>query len=331
MNQEHVIPDEKPVFASAANAVSIYKSNDALDNFPVLKAFQQYVDAEHTKAQKRLMSVCAFFSMLIVVIIGVFLFVVMNIRKDPSAEATIKSLTESNSMLQRQIVEQTVKMNDQLMSQMLSGQKPAAASSISSDELSASLKKREAELLEFEKQIKAQAEEFRTAADSAAKLRLKEDRERENAFKLREKKIADEEKRIMEMQEKLKSAQAEEEARRKKLEVIETRKKLYPEYFDENGVEHPTPVAKKPAAAIELPKAEPAKPANDVKNDSDKFLDDLDKLLNEAGMAKGKNEEAKQTPAEPEKKESTKPAEPKVNKSANLDLGDDSDWVIPLD
>ena len=31
------------------NAVSIYGNNDAMDDFPVLKAFQQYIDAEHAK------------------------------------------------------------------------------------------------------------------------------------------------------------------------------------------------------------------------------------------------------------------------------------------
>jgi hypothetical protein len=32
------------------NAVSLY-NNDAMDDFPVLKAFQQYIDAEHAKAR----------------------------------------------------------------------------------------------------------------------------------------------------------------------------------------------------------------------------------------------------------------------------------------
>ena len=31
-------------------AVSVYGAADALDDFPVLKAFQQYIDAEQAKA-----------------------------------------------------------------------------------------------------------------------------------------------------------------------------------------------------------------------------------------------------------------------------------------
>ena len=45
------------------NAVSVY-SQDAMDDFPVLKAFQQYIDAEQAKAQKRMTTLCIFFALL---------------------------------------------------------------------------------------------------------------------------------------------------------------------------------------------------------------------------------------------------------------------------
>jgi len=52
-------------------AVNVYQS-DAADDFPVLKAFQQYIDAEQTKARKRMMLICIFFSFVLTVVIGVF-------------------------------------------------------------------------------------------------------------------------------------------------------------------------------------------------------------------------------------------------------------------
>jgi len=61
------------------NAVSIYGQGDAMDDFPVLKAFQQYVDAEHAKAQKRMITLCIFFVVLMVSVIGVFVALLMNI------------------------------------------------------------------------------------------------------------------------------------------------------------------------------------------------------------------------------------------------------------
>jgi hypothetical protein len=61
------------------NAVSIYTQNDAMDDFPVLKAFQQYIDAEHTKARKRLISLGIFFGIFTGVIISVFVALLMNV------------------------------------------------------------------------------------------------------------------------------------------------------------------------------------------------------------------------------------------------------------
>lgn len=67
------------------NAVSIYGHGDAMDDFPVLKAFQQYVDAEHAKAQKRMTTLCIFFVVLMVALVGVFVMLLMNISSRNSA------------------------------------------------------------------------------------------------------------------------------------------------------------------------------------------------------------------------------------------------------
>ena len=59
------------------NAVSVY-SQDAMDDFPVLKAFQQYIDAEQAKARKRVLSLGIFFGVLTGAIIAVFVVLLMN-------------------------------------------------------------------------------------------------------------------------------------------------------------------------------------------------------------------------------------------------------------
>jgi hypothetical protein len=61
------------------NAVSIYSQSDAMDDFPVLKAFQQYIDAEHAKARKRLISLGIFFGIFTGVIISIFVVLLMNV------------------------------------------------------------------------------------------------------------------------------------------------------------------------------------------------------------------------------------------------------------
>lgn len=294
MNPEQIIPEEKPIIAPAANAVSIY-NNDALDDFPVLKAFQQYVDAEHTKAQRRLLAVSAFFTMLIIVIIGVFLFVVMNIRKDPSSEATIKALTENNNALQRQMMEQSAKMNEQLMAQLSASRNisaPQAAINRQSEVTQAQLES----AVEMAK-LKAELEHLKK--DSAKELKLREAQIAEQEKRLK----AETEKRLKVEEEMLKDALAAE--KRLKAEQEKHKAALAAERRLKEVI------VKKPAKST--PK----------EDNVDKFLEELDILLDEVEKGKPKNTvlpEVKAPPAEqvaPEKKPS-------------LNLGD-SGWTIPLE
>lgn len=77
MNETHNIPEVDAEIP--ANAVSVYGQSDALEDFPVLKAFQQYVDAEQAKARKRLLMICSFFGVLMFVVIAVFVGMLVTI------------------------------------------------------------------------------------------------------------------------------------------------------------------------------------------------------------------------------------------------------------
>ena len=73
---ENSIPEVDPEIPPR-NAVSVY-SQDAMDDFPVLKAFQQYIDAEQAKARKRVLSLGIFFGILTGAVIAVFVVLLMN-------------------------------------------------------------------------------------------------------------------------------------------------------------------------------------------------------------------------------------------------------------
>lgn len=60
----------KPEFGE--RAVSVYGVGDAMDDFPVLKAFQQYIDAEQAKARKRLLAMGVFFGVFTLAVVAVF-------------------------------------------------------------------------------------------------------------------------------------------------------------------------------------------------------------------------------------------------------------------
>ena len=73
------IPEYDPDLSTSSNAVSVYGTGDATDDFPVLKAFQQYIDAEQTKARKRLLTMGIFFGVLIMIVIAGFVAMLMSI------------------------------------------------------------------------------------------------------------------------------------------------------------------------------------------------------------------------------------------------------------
>ena len=61
----------------AANAVSLFGQSGGMNDFPVLKAFQEYIDAEQAKARKRMFGLSIFFIVLLVVVVVTFTIVVM--------------------------------------------------------------------------------------------------------------------------------------------------------------------------------------------------------------------------------------------------------------
>ena len=135
------------------NAVSLY-GQDGLDDFPVLKAFQQYVDAEQNKARKRMIMLCIFFGVLMTVMITVFLLV-------------LKDVTGKNQELNDRLVEYVMKSNDrQNVIVQPAAQSNDSAIKAMTDTLMA-MQRQMAE--QQEKAIAAQAEMRKAAAEAAAK------------------------------------------------------------------------------------------------------------------------------------------------------------------
>ena len=54
------------------NAVSIYGSESPMDEFPILKAFQEYIDAEQVRARKRMTVMAVFFGIMTIALIAIF-------------------------------------------------------------------------------------------------------------------------------------------------------------------------------------------------------------------------------------------------------------------
>lgn len=299
MIENEEIPEAKAIpIPPNPTPVALYGNQDAMDDFPVLKAFQQYVDSEQAKAHKRLMTVCAFFTILIFFIIGVFIFVVMNIRSN-------QNMPNPAADLQRQLIEEKSKVNEQLIELLTAKQNvqppsPAASVVVVGDNgkdkaLDGSHSAKERELAEREARLKKRELENEK----------RELEEREKAIQEREENLK--------RDEEAKSARKEEDDAKKKREkeVLEHRRRLYPEYFDENGNEYATPVAKKTPekdprdaeierlrkeneiarlkAELEKVKREKERieKAKPMPKNEDADIDELDKLLESSGVYGG--------------------------------------------
>lgn len=346
------------------NSVALYGNQDALDDFPVLKAFQQYVDSEQAKAHKRLMTVCAFFTILIFFIIGVFIFVVLNIRgnkqdhldnnmlalrqqvADQASKITEQQskITEQQMAYQKQIVDQNSKLYEIQLAGYRNQQIPSPSTVvvaaentkdkeiISSDEIKSLIKN------EFENvkrtleqsaasskqpEIQVSAKKPPEAQKHQHKALSGEPELKKNESPLNEpaksvnptkpevnenlpvttpEKVNDKGHQVTKVQSEKKH---EDEAEIQKAKaILEHRRRLYPEYFDENGNEHSTPVNTK--------KQQPSSPEV---NPQEAEINRL-KKENEILRLKAENERLKQ------KKESDKKQMPADNQAAPADDSD---------
>lgn len=207
-------------------AVSVYEAGSAMDDFPVLKAFQQYIDAEQAKAQKRMTTICFFFALILIVVIGVFvallvgtsqrnnalndrlLQIMLNANQErgavvvqppaPQNDAAIKALTDSMAALQQQLADQQKRVLEQQQKMVEEKTREAEKARAAAAKPPAPSK----EQLARERRLKEDAEKIKRAT---AALQAERDR------------IAKEKERL------------------KQKEIELQRRKLYPELYDENG------------------------------------------------------------------------------------------------
>ena len=260
MNDSQNIPEVGPQIPR--NAVSIYGQGDAMDDFPVLKAFQQYVDAEHAKAQKRMITLCIFFVVLMVAVIGVFMMLLMNI-------------SQRNSALNDQLFQFMLKDRDR---QNVIVQSPGQQSD------STALLTLQKQLFDQQMKMMEEAMKTRNAQFSAPPVPESPVTQSERAEFTSQKRAH--ERQVKSETDKLKKAQAELKAERERIakekerlhqkEIDLQRRKLYPDYYaSQDNVAQGGNVA---ASASSKPVA-PASAAAPVAEDDDTDLAALDAAL----------------------------------------------------
>lgn len=219
------------------NALSVYGQDSGADDFPVLKAFQQYIDAEQNKARRRMVTLCIFFGALMAIVVAVFMFMLYGIN-------------ERNQLLSDRLVEYAMRDRDRLIAQP---PQPVVQSVPDNSANEAAMRAMTDTLVALQKQM-AEQQQSQSAQQKAPPT-------------YEEMEI---EKKTREAEEKIRRARALLDAERKKLaeereklhyeEVERQRRRLYPEYYENQAATKPSETPSTPTATKQTSANKPIKP-----------------------------------------------------------------------
>lgn len=291
------MPDVNPEVPE--NAVSIYGQSDAMDDFPVLKAFQQYIDSEQAKARKRMLMLCVFFGAMMVVVIAVFLMLLLNVsnRNQDLSDRLFEYATKERERMASPIVVQQPQQQDNSAILALTARIEEMQKKLSEDHRTqAEVARRQAEL-ESPKTKSPTPEEIEIKRLSAL---LAAEKEKQAAEKAR--------------------WEAEKE-RQRQIELEEYRRKHYPELYEKR--EKVNPQRRKTKQDRDDEHEELLKEVDEILNDGEaiSYYDEEDE--EEVPKARTKIKRAKQSEKQsPAQKEYSIPVDIK---------GSSGRWSIPND
>ena len=294
MNQRAEMPEIDPEIPE--HAVSVYGQSDgAYEDFPVLKAFQQYIDSEQAKARKRMLLLSAFFGGLMLVVIAVFV-------------ALLISASSRNQMLNDRLVEYAMKDRYQRTEQP-----SAAADRQQPSQDATAILALTAKIEDLQKRLaesQASAERAEKAAVEAAKPKGPTPEELEIA-------------RLKALLATEREKMAVEREKQRQAELEEYRRKHYPELYE-----------KKEPVKEAAPATQNVKVQNKTKTATDELLEEVDQILNESKAVSYFDDEADADAvpvkkAEPRSRPQPQPV-PRKEYSIPVDVrGSSSRWNIP--
>ena len=281
------------------NAVSVYGQSDAYEDFPVLKAFQQYIDTEQAKARKRLLLLCAFFGILMFVVISVFVLLLVNVssRNQALNDRLVEfAMNERNQRGSSQVVVQPAQDNMAILSlttKLEEMQKKLAESQANAEKLAAEV---------AESTRKAELEAKKPKAPTPEALEIQ---------------------RLKALLASEREKQAVEREKQRQAELEEYRRKQYPELYGLSKDEDKKP--KKGAVTKE-------REIDDADNDD--LLKEVDKILDDGEAVRYfDDDEEDEIPtrkkASAKRTKSSPPPSPKEY-SIPVDIrGSSSRWNVP--
>lgn len=298
----------------ANNAISVYGADDAsLNDFPVLKAFQQYIDAEQTKARKRMLWLSVFFGALMIAVVTVFVLLLMGVSR-------------RNQALNDKLVEFAMQERDRQVEAAKETARQSVEQSARKAESDAAFKALADALSSIQRQI---SEQNAHQTDLAKRVAERPEGPSADQIALQEKLKADTEKlkraTALLQSEKAKLAAQKEALRQQEIEA--QRRRLYPEYYSREeaaAAAKPKPKTKaKPKATPQtLEELEPIDYFAEYE-DEEEEMDTADEELKEMMKA---------LPKRPVKHTSPTRATPKKTDHYGVPLtvnGESANWLVP--
>ena len=278
------------------NAVSVYGSDSTMDEFPILKAFQEYINAEQAKARKRITALAVFFGVLLIAILAIFMTLLVKSYND-------------NQHLNDRLVDFMQKERERSDKEHSERERAAAEAAARPSRDSAAvieLTKKIETLQEKIYNTQRKADEAERALVEKEKLMAEKDKQAAEALKkaiedAKPKGPTPEEQEIARLKsllaaEKRKQAAAVEKERRRQAELEEYRRKHYPQHYQRQT----TP--SRPSRTLTI--------GNLDTSALPRYDEDYDDLADEYTAISYYDDED-EAPATPAKKKSVSPSKPK--------------------
>ena len=276
------------------NAVRLYGQSDAMDDFPVLKAFQQYIDAEQSKARKRMLTLCVFFGALMTVVIAVFLMLLL-------------SVSSRNQSLNDRLVEYAMKERERMASPIVVQPPQQQQDNSAIMALTAKIEDMQRKL----DQNRAREDEVRRQAEIEASKPKGPTPEELEIKRLNALLAAEKEKQAAEKA-RLAAEMKKEKERQHQLEIEAYRRKHYPEFYEK--------------------KTAPEKPVSHSTSAHDELMQEIDKILDDGDAITYYDEEEEETAMKASPRRTKKQAVKAPPKEYTIPVdvrGSSSRWSIP--
>ena len=232
-----------------ATAVSVFNQDGAEGDFPVLKAFQQYLDAEQARARKRMLNLAVFFIVLLVIVVVAFAVIMTTaLNRD---QARLSDIAARNQAL-------SDKLLDIALRERPAAPQPIAVPAVQPPPSDAALKTVLDQLAGLQAQIAADRAQ---TAQTVARLQQQSREPAPVALPAPTPRQDEQLRRQQEVlrQEREKLRREREELRRAQVE--QHRRRLYPEYYAQKDKEKEAASnAARPVVATR-PSARPPEPA----------------------------------------------------------------------